>query len=43
MADLRSYLEHAVTHRASDLFIVAGCPVSEKIERHLQPVEDKTL
>ena len=43
MTDLRSYLEHAVTHHASDLFIVAGCPVSEKIERHIHLVEEKKL
>ena len=43
MADLRSYLEHAVTHHASDLFIVAGGPISEKIERHILPIEEKKL
>ena len=32
LEDLKSYLSYAVEHRASDLFIVAGGPVSVKID-----------
>ena len=38
MAELMEYLQQAVAHQASDLFIVAGGPVSEKLEGHIQPI-----
>ena len=43
MADLRIYLEQAVTNQASDIFIVAGGPISEKLEGHIHPLDDKKL
>ena len=43
MADLNNYLNRAVNDQASDLFIVAGCPVSEKIEGHIVPIESPKL
>ncbi len=43
MADLNNYLIRAVNDQASDLFIVAGCPVSEKIEGHIVPIESQKL
>ena len=44
MADLKSYLERAVGDQASDIFIVAGCPISEKLDGHIRPLEpDKLL
>jgi twitching motility protein PilT len=39
MAELLDYLKRAVADQASDLFIVAGGPVSEKVERHIVPVD----
>jgi twitching motility protein PilT len=38
MAELLDYLKRAVEDQASDLFIVAGGPVSEKVERHIVPM-----
>ena len=43
MADLKNYLNRAVNDQASDLFIVAGCPVSEKIEGRISPIESQKL
>lgn len=43
MADLKSYLERAVQYCASDLFIVAGCPVSVKIDGRIRPMEENKL
>ena len=43
MSDLNNYLNRAVNDQASDLFIVAGCPVSEKIEGHIVPIEGQKL
>lgn len=43
MADLNSYLKRAVDDQASDLFIVAGCPISEKVDRHIRPIESAKL
>ncbi len=43
MADLHNYLNRAVNDQASDLFIVAGCPISEKIEGHIRPIESNKL
>ena len=40
MAELMDYLKQAVAHQASDLFIVAGGPVSEKLEGRIQPISD---
>ena len=40
MAELMEYLQQAVAHQASDLFIVAGGPVSEKLEGHIQPISE---
>ena len=43
MSDLIQYLEHAVSAGASDLFFVAGGPVSVKLEGHIRPVNEKRL
>lgn len=44
MAELLDYLKRAVTDQASDLFLVAGGAVSEKVEGNLYPIsEDKLL
>ena len=43
MADLKSYLERAVGDQASDIFIVAGCPISEKLDGHIRPLEPNKL
>lgn len=43
MASLRDYLERAVADRASDIFIVAGCPVSEKLDGHLHHIGEQKL
>ena len=43
MADLQKYLEQAVSDQASDLFIVAGGPISEKLDGHIRPIDDKKL
>jgi twitching motility protein PilT len=40
MAQVQEYLERAVQDHASDLFIVAGAPISEKVERHMKPITD---
>lgn len=40
LKDLKSYLSYAVEHRASDLFIVAGGPVSVKIDGRISAVGD---
>ncbi len=38
MAELLEYLKQAVADQASDLFIVAGGPVSEKTEGRIRPI-----
>ena len=38
MRELLDYLEQAVAEQASDLFIVAGGPVCEKVEGRLRPI-----
>jgi len=38
MANMMEYLERAVSEGASDLFVVAGGPVSVKVEGHLRPI-----
>ncbi len=43
MSDLKKYLEQAVADQASDLFFVAGGPVSEKLEGHIHPISDTRL
>ena len=43
MSELMKYLEQAVTEQASDLFLVAGGPVSIKKEGHLCPISDSKL
>lgn len=40
MAELLEYLKRAVTDQASDLFIVAGGQVCEKLEKRLVPVSE---
>ena len=41
MAELMEYLQQAVAHQASDLFVVAGGPVSEKLEGRIQPISEE--
>lgn len=44
MTKVVEYLQKAVTDHASDLFIVAGGAVSEKVDGHLRPLsEDKLM
>ncbi len=43
MASIKDYLEQAVAAGASDLFIVAGGPVSMKRDRHLCPIGEERL
>lgn len=43
MADLLKYLEQAVADQASDLFLIAGGPVSEKLEGRIRPIQDTKL
>ena len=43
MATLLRYLEQAVQDQASDLFIVAGGPVSEKLDGHIRPMSEEKL
>ena len=43
MTELYYYLEHAVSGQASDIFIIAGSAVSEKIDGHICPVADTKL
>ncbi len=40
MAELMEYLERAVADQASDLFIVAGGAVSEKVEGDIRPISE---
>ena len=40
MAELIDYLEKAVKDNASDLFIVAGSRVCEKVEKCMQPISE---
>ena len=40
MAILMDYLKRAVESQASDIFIVAGAPVSEKLEGQIVPMDD---
>lgn len=43
MAELLAYLEMAVNDQASDLFIVAGGPVSVKFEGRIKQLDDRKL
>ena len=43
MEKLIDYLQHAVDTRASDLFFIAGGPVSMKIDGHIEPVGESRL
>ena len=43
MSDLISYLSQAVSDQASDLFIVAGGPVSAKLDGHIRPLTSDRL
>ena len=43
MAELMEYLERAVSDQASDLFLVAGGPVSEKLDGRIQPIGTERL
>ncbi len=43
MSHLKNFLEQAVAHQASDIFLVSGAPVSEKKEGHLKPLGDIRL
>lgn len=38
--EVKQYLERAVNDGASDLFIVAGGPVSEKLDGHIRPLTE---
>lgn len=41
--NILDYLTRAVADQASDIFIVAGGPVSEKAEGHLRPISEERL
>lgn len=43
MAGLMEYLQQAVAHEASDLFLVAGGPANEKVEGHIRPMDGGRL
>ena len=43
MAGLMEYLQQAVAHEASDLFLVAGGAASEKVEGHIRPMDGERL
>lgn len=43
MAELMESLKRAVADQASDLFLVAGGPVSEKLEGHIRPIGEERL
>ncbi|MBR2062206.1 MAG: PilT/PilU family type 4a pilus ATPase [Anaerotignum sp.] len=43
MAGLMEYLQQAVAHEASDLFLVAGGTASEKVEGHIRPLDGERL
>ena len=43
MSNLLQYLEQAVTDQASDIFMVAGGPVSMKLDGHLHPLTQTKL
>ncbi|MBR4284339.1 MAG: type IV pili twitching motility protein PilT, partial [Anaerotignum sp.] len=43
MANLMEYLQQAVSHEASDLFLVAGGAANEKVDGHIRPLDGERL
>ena len=43
MADVLNYLKRAVEDKASDLFIVAGGPVCEKLDKRMHPISQERV
>ena len=43
MAELMDYLKQAVADQASDLFIVAGGPVCEKLDKRMNPISREAV
>lgn len=43
MAELMDYLQRVVADGASDLFLVAGGPVSEKLDKRVKPIDRERL
>ena len=43
MSQLLSYLQQAVSKQASDIFVIAGGPISQKVEGHICAMEDTRL
>ena len=43
MKDLDFYLQKAVKNNATDIFIIAGKPVSARIDREIVPIDDEKL
>lgn len=43
MPELLEYLKRAVEDGASDLFIVAGGPVCEKLDKHMRPISEERV
>ena len=43
MADIIEYLKEAVSSQASDLFLVAGAPVSVKQDKHLRHLTEEKI
>ena len=43
MEKITHYLQRAVADGASDIFVVAGGPVSEKLDGHLVAISDEKL
>ena len=43
MAELNDYLKRVVQDRASDLFIVAGGQVCEKLDKRMVPISGERL
>ena len=43
MSQLQAYLQQAVARQASDLFVIAGGPISLKVEGHICPIEAQRL
>jgi len=43
MTDMKTYLQQAVENGASDLFLVAGSPVTQRLQGHLSPMDEDRL
>lgn len=43
MTEMKSYLKQSVEQGASDLFIVSGSPVTQRLHGHLSPMDDQRL